>query len=90
MDIETLRLALQKASVTALGPRFLAVLIFAFIPIVFASIPVMLAYITKAHEPRRATLLGVAAALGSAWASTIMGRAWAFGLYLPNEYLFII
>ena len=48
MDIETLRLALQQASLAGLGAGFLAGLIFAFNPIVFASIPVVLAYVTKA------------------------------------------
>lgn len=95
MDLETLQLALQEASITGLGAGFLAGFIFAFNPMVFASIPVVLAYVTKAHEPRRATLmgsafvigllmshavLGVTAALGGAWASNIMGRIWGLVL----------
>ena len=91
MDIETLRTALQEASLVGIGFGFLAGFVFSFNPVAFASIPVVLAYVTKAHEQRRAqlmgsafvagmlvthVLLGVAAALGGEWVKTVMGREW--------------
>ncbi len=74
---------------------FAAGFLFSFNPVSFASVPVVLAYVTKAHEPRRALLLGgafifgmilthvvlgVSAALGGEWVQAVMGRAW--GLFL--------
>ena len=91
MNIESLQLSLQDPSLTSLSIAFTAGLVFAFNPIVFASIPLVLAYVTKAHDPRRAILyggafvvsmlvthviLGVAAALGGNWAQAVMGRTW--------------
>lgn len=87
----SLKQTLQTASWAGIGISFLAGLIFSFNPVSFASVPVMLAYVTKAHEPRRALLmggafvfgmlathvvLGVAAALGGEWVQNIMGRQW--------------
>ena len=75
----------------SLAIAFATGFVFAFNPIVFASIPLVLAYVTRAHEPRRAVLLGgafvvgmlmthvslgVAAALGGDWAQEAMGRRW--------------
>ncbi|HED16317.1 MAG TPA: cytochrome C biogenesis protein [Gammaproteobacteria bacterium] len=86
---------LQTASWAGIGIAFLAGFIFSFNPVSFASIPVMLAYVTKAHEERRAIVmggafvlgtivthvsLGVAAALGGEWVQGVMGRQW--GLFL--------
>jgi len=86
---------LTQASWAGLGLAFLAGFVFSFNPVSFASVPVMLAYVTKAHEERRAVLmggafvagmlvthvvLGVAAALGGDWVQGIMGREW--GLFL--------
>ena len=91
MDIDTLRIALQEASLLSLAVAALAGFIFAFNPMVFATIPVVLAYVTKAHEPRRAALLsgafvaglltahavlGIGAALGGEWTQSVMGREW--------------
>ena len=82
---------LTQASWAGLGLAFLAGFVFSFNPVSFASVPVMLAYVTKAHEERRAVLmggafvagmlvthvvLGVAAALGGDWVKGIMGREW--------------
>ncbi|HEN47037.1 MAG TPA: cytochrome C biogenesis protein [Mizugakiibacter sp.] len=90
-----LKATLQHASWAGIGLSLLAGFIFSFNPVSFASIPVMLAYVTKAHEERRAVLmggafvagmivthvvLGVAAALGGEWVQHVMGRAW--GLFL--------
>ncbi|MFV1984185.1 MAG: cytochrome c biogenesis CcdA family protein [Thiohalomonadales bacterium] len=95
INTETLKMTLQTASISGIGIAFLAGLIFSFNPVSFASVPVMLAYVTKAHEERRALLmggafvvgmltthvvLGVAAALGGEWVKSIMGREW--GLFL--------
>ena len=82
---------LSQASWAGIGLAFLAGFVFSFNPVSFASVPVMLAYVTKAHEERRALLmgsafvaglivthvvLGVAAALGGEWGQRIMGRQW--------------
>ncbi len=94
-DVETLKAALQQASLAGIGLGFLAGFLFSFNPVSFASIPVVLAYVTKAHEERKAILmggafvagmilthvvLGVAAALGGDWVKEVMGREW--GLFL--------
>ncbi len=88
---QSLTQSLQTASLAGIGLAFLAGLVFSFNPVSFAAVPVMLAYVTKAHEPRRAVLmaaafiagmllthvvLGVAAALGGEWVQHIMGRHW--------------
>ncbi len=95
INAETLKQTLQTASWAGIGIAFLAGFVFSFNPISFASVPVMLAYVTKAHEERRAILmgsafvagmlithsvLGVAAALGGEWVQGVMGREW--GLFL--------
>ncbi len=95
VDTEALKATLQHASWAGIGLSLLAGFIFSFNPVSFASIPVMLAYVTRAHEERRAVLmggafvagmivthvvLGVTAALGGEWVQHVMGRAW--GLFL--------
>jgi len=91
VDVDTLKVNLQQASLAGIGLAFLAGFVFSFNPVSFASIPVVLAYVTKAHEERRAILLGgafvvgmivthvalgVAAALGGDWVKAVMGRGW--------------
>jgi len=91
-DIKTMKSALTEASLVGIGLGFLAGLVFSFNPVSFASIPVVLAYVTKAHEQRRAVILGsafvvgmllthaalgVVTALGGEWAQKLMGRQWA-------------
>ncbi len=95
LSVDTLSMALEQASLWSIGLGFLAGFVFSFNPVAFASIPVVLAYVTKAHEERRAHLLGgafiagivvthvvlgVAAALGGEWVKAVMGRQW--GLFL--------
>jgi len=95
VDIESLRLALEQASVFALAVGFAAGFIFSFNPVAIVAIPVTLAYVTKAHEPKRAVqlggafiaglivthvVLGVTAALGGVWVSRVMGREWGLVL----------
>lgn len=89
---ETLKATLTEASWAGIGIAFLAGFVFSFNPVNFASIPVMLAYVTKAHEEKRALVLGaafivslilthvtlgIAAALGGEWVKDVMGRQWA-------------
>ena len=91
INIEEFRQTLTQASWSGIGLAFLAGFVFSFNPVSFASVPVVLAYVTKAHEKRRALLmggafvtgmivthvvLGVAAALGGDWVKSIMGRQW--------------
>ncbi len=91
INAQTLRETLQQASWAGLGLAFLAGFLFSFNPVSFASIPVMLAYVTKAGEERRAmamgsafvaglvathVALGVAAALGGDWVKSVLGREW--------------
>lgn len=94
-NLAAFKQTLQTASWAGITASFFAGFVFSFNPISFASIPVMLAYVTKAHEERRAILmgaafvfgmlvthvaLGVAAALGGEWVKGVMGREW--GLFL--------
>lgn len=91
LSIGDLRASLDHASWLGIALAFLAGFVFSFNPVAFASIPVVLAYVTKAHEEKRAlvlggafigglivthVVLGVAAALGGEWVKTIMGRHW--------------
>ena len=95
MELASLEAALQHAGPGALGIGFLAGLLFSFNPVALASIPVSLAYITKAREPRSAivfggmfivgmllthAVLGVIAGLGGAWAQALLGRHWGLVL----------
>lgn len=69
--------------------------LFTFNPVALASIPVSLAYVTKAREPKKAVLyggmfilgmvaaqgaLGLIAGLGGQWAEKIIGRQWGLVL----------
>jgi len=91
INAATLKATLQTQSWAGIGIAFFAGLIFSFNPVSFASVPVILAYVTKAHEEKRAVVmggafvfgmlvthvvLGVAAALGGEWVQSIMGRHW--------------
>ena len=91
MDIESLRLALNEPSLLGIGLGFITGFIFSFNPVAIAAIPVALAYVTKAHETKRAfrlgsafiaglitthIVLGVAASLGGEWVQDVMGRWW--------------
>jgi len=91
MDSESLRLALSEPSLWGLVLGFTTGFVFSFNPVAIAAIPVTLAYVTKAHAPRRAVqlggafitgmlvthvVLGVAAALGGVWVKDMLGRWW--------------
>lgn len=95
MDIESWRAILEQASMASLGVGFLLGFLFSFNPVALASIPVSLAYVTKAREPKKAVLyggmfilgmvvaqgaLGLIAGLGGQWAEKIIGRQWGLVL----------
>lgn len=95
MDIESWRGILEQASMASLGVGFLLGFLFTFNPVALASIPVSLAYVTKAREPKKAVLyggmfilgmvvaqgaLGLIAGLGGQWAEKIIGRQWGLVL----------
>lgn len=91
MDFQALQTSIEQANAAAFGISFLAGFLFSFNPVAFAAIPVSLAYVTKAHEPRRAllyggmfilgmvvihVLLGLIAGLGGSWVQSLLGRYW--------------
>lgn len=91
MDTDTLKQAVQHAGLLALGVGFVAGLVFSFNPVALASIPVSLAYVTKARSTEQSVLFGVAfttamilaqvalgfaAGLGGSWAVSLVGRQW--------------
>jgi cytochrome c-type biogenesis protein len=95
MEPETLRQAAEHAGIAAAGIGFLAGLAFSFNPVAMASIPVSLAYVTKARERNQAILfgamfilamilthgvLGFVAGLGGGWVASLVGRAWGLVL----------
>jgi cytochrome c-type biogenesis protein len=95
MDPASLQAALEQAGIAALALALLAGFLFSFNPVALAAIPVSLAYVTKAGEPRRAiflggmfvlgmiaihALLGLVAGLGGGWVQQLFGRAWGLVL----------
>lgn len=95
MDLEILKSTLEQASLASLGVGLTAGFIFSFNPVALAAIPVSLAYVTKAHETRRAVRfgamfisgmvlthvsLGTVAGLGGQWVQQLLGREWGLML----------
>ena len=91
MDMSALKVTLEQASLASLAVGFSAGFIFSFNPVALAAIPVSLAYVTKAHETKRAVrfgamfiagmvlthvFLGAAAGLGGQWVQKLLGREW--------------
>lgn len=91
LSLGHIKYVLREPTFAGLAIGFIAGLVFSFNPVAFTSIPVMLAYVTKATEKRRAVLmglafvsgmilihvvLGVAAAASGEWVKNIMGRFW--------------
>lgn len=95
MEPEALRQAVAQAGLAAVGIGFLAGFLFSFNPVAMASIPVSLAYVTRAREKRQAILfgtmfivgmllvhaaMGFVAGLGGGWVATLLGREWGLVL----------
>lgn len=86
---------MQMGGLAGLGAAVLAGFLFSFTPVAFASIPVVLAYVTRARALREAisygsafaaglvlthVVLGVGAALGGAWVQDLLSRQWGMVL----------
>lgn len=95
MDIDSLRQTLEQAGFASLAAGFLIGLVFSVNPVALAAIPVSLAYVTKAREPRTALAyggmfilgmlathlaLGLGAGLGGQGLQRLMGREWGLVL----------
>jgi cytochrome c-type biogenesis protein len=95
MEPGALQQAVAHAGLAAVGVGFLAGLLFSFNPVAMASIPVSLAYVTKAREKKQAILfgtmfivgmlvihaaMGFVAGLGGGWVSDLLGREWVLVL----------
>ncbi len=95
MDLNSLQQTAQHVGVAALVVSFLTGFFFSFNPVASASIPVSLAYVTKAREPRQAwafgcmfiagmvlthVVLGVAAGLSGIGVQRLLGRYWGLVL----------
>lgn len=95
MDAESLGQAIQGTGYAAAGLAFLVGLLFSFNPVALASIPVSLAYVTRAREKRTAlafgamfilglvlthVVLGIVAGLGGRWVQGLLGRQWGLVL----------
>src|SRR5215471_2061534 len=73
MDTDTLQQAAEHASLLALTAGFLAGLVFSFNPVALASIPVALAYVTKARTTQQSVVFGTAFTLGMILAQVLLG-----------------
>ena len=95
MDADSLRQAVLQAGPSALGISFLTGFLFSFNPVALVSIPVALAYVTKARTPRQSrvfagmfiaglvlthVVLGGAAGLGGQGLEALLGRYWGLVL----------
>lgn len=95
MDIDAVKSTLEQAGLASVAVGFAIGFLFSFNPVALASIPVSLAYVTKAHDPKRAVvfgsmfvvgmlvthaLLGVIAGLGGGWVQRLIGRQWGLVL----------
>jgi cytochrome c-type biogenesis protein len=85
----------QQGGIAAIVAAFLTGLVFSFNPVALASVPVALAYVTRARETRQAALygamfvvgmlvthvvLGFLAGLGGQWVQGLLGRFWGLAL----------
>jgi len=90
-NADLLEQTLQAASWSGIFIAFVAGFVFSFNPVSFASVPVMLAYVSKSHNKRKGLILagafiaglitthvvlGIVAAFGGEWVQKVMGREW--------------
>ncbi len=90
-NADLLEQTLQTASWSGITIAFIAGFIFSFNPVSFASVPVMLAYVSKSHDKKKGLILagsfitglitthvvlGIIAAFGGDWVQKVMGREW--------------
>ncbi len=95
MHPDSLSRLLVHGQWVAVGIAFLSGLTFSFNPVALAVLPVSMAYVTRAREPRQALeygamfvlgmllthiLLGAAAGLGGEGVATLIGRYWGLVL----------
>jgi len=73
MSIDMVRQAAEHANLLALGVVFLAGLVFSFNPVALASIPVALAYVTKARTTQQSVVFGTAFTLGMILVQVLIG-----------------
>jgi len=73
MEIDTVRQAAEHPNLIALGVAFLAGFVFGFNPVALASIPVALAYVTKARTTRQSIVFGVSFTLGMILTQALLG-----------------
>lgn len=73
MNVDAVQHAVEHADLFALGIAFLAGLAFSFNPVALASIPVALAYVTKARTTQQSILFGIAFALGMIIIQVLLG-----------------
>ncbi len=91
MNLALLHDTVQHMGIAALGVGFLAGLVFSFNPVALASIPVSVAYVTKARTARQSALfalafilgmivvqvgLGFVAGMSGNWVAGLVGRQW--------------
>lgn len=92
MDTETW---MQMGGMSGLVAALIAGFLFSFTPVAFTSIPVVLAYVTRARALKEAitfglafaagltlthVILGIGAALGGVWAQHLLSRQWGMVL----------
>ena len=94
-NADLLEQTLQTASWSGIIIAFVAGFVFSFNPVSFASVPVMLAYVSKSHNKQKGLILagafiaglitthvvlGITAAFGGEWVQKVMGREWSWVL----------
>ena len=75
MDADSLSQILVHGQWIAVGIAFLAGLAFSFNPVALAVLPVSLAYVTRAREPRQAFQYGTMFVLGMILTQVVLGAA---------------
>ena len=79
MELETLRQLASQSVGVASGISLLAGLFFSLSPLAIAALPVPLAYVTRAREPREAARYGLAFIAGLIAAHALLGAAAGLG-----------